>query len=68
MNCCAGVEGRRLYRDTDRAVLGGVCAGLSRYFGMNLKVTRFLCVIALLCAFPFALFAYIAAMFVIPSS
>ena len=68
MNCCAGVEGRRLYRDADRAVLGGVCAGLSRYFGMNLKVTRFLCVIAFLCAFPFALVAYLAAMIVIPSS
>ncbi len=68
MNVCAGVEGRRLYRDTDRAVLGGVCAGLSRYFGMNLKVTRFLCVIAFLCAFPFAVIAYLAAMFLIPSS
>ena len=68
MNCCAGVEGRRLYRDTDRAVLGGVCAGLSRYFGMNLKVTRFLCVIAFLCAFPFALIAYLAAMLLIPAS
>ncbi len=68
MNCCAGVEGRRLYRDADRAVLGGVCAGLSRYFGMNLKVTRFLCVIAFLCAFPFALVAYLGAMFLIPSS
>ena len=68
MNCCARVEGRRLYRDADRAVLGGVCAGLSRYFGMNLKVTRFLCIIAFLCAFPFALIAYLVAMFVIPSS
>ncbi len=68
MSYCAGIEGRRLYRDADRAVLGGVCAGLSRYFGMNLKVTRFLCVIAFLCAFPFALFAYVVAMFVIPSS
>lgn len=68
MNCCVGVEGRRLYRDADRAVLGGVCAGLSRYFGMNLKVTRLLCIIAFLCAFPFALVAYLAAMFVIPSS
>ena len=68
MNCCAGVEGRRLYRDTDRAVLGGVCAGLSRYLGINLKVTRFLCVIAFLCAFPFALIAYLAAVLLIPSS
>ena len=68
MSYCAGVGGRRLYRDSDRAVLGGVCAGLSRYFGMNLKVTRFLCIIAFLCAFPFALVAYVAAMFLIPSS
>ena len=64
----AGTTGRRLYRDADRAVLGGVCAGLARYLGFNLKVTRFLCVIAFLCAFPFAVMAYLVAVFVIPSS
>ena len=68
MNCCAGINGRRLYRDRDRAVLGGVCAGLSTYLGINLKVTRFLCVIAFLCAFPFALIAYFVAMLLIPVS
>ena len=68
MNCCAGTQGRRLYRDADRAVLGGVCAGLSTYLGFNLKVTRFLCVIAFLCAFPFAFIAYLAAVLLIPSS
>lgn len=62
-----GVEGRRLYRDSDRAVLGGVCAGLATYFGFNLKVTRFLCVIAFLCAFPFAVFAYLLAVLLIPA-
>jgi phage shock protein C len=64
----AGTTGRRLYRDADRAVLGGVCAGLANYLGFNLKVTRFLCVIAFLCAFPFAVVAYLAAVLVIPSS
>ena len=64
----AGTTGRRLYRDADRAVLGGVCAGLATYLGFNLKVTRFLCVIAFLCAFPFAVVAYLAAVLVIPSS
>jgi phage shock protein C len=64
----AGTTGRRLYRDADRAVLGGVCAGLANYLGFNLKVTRFLCVIAFLCAFPFAVFAYLVAVLVIPSS
>jgi phage shock protein C len=68
MNCCSGVDGRRLYRDADRAVLGGVCAGLSTYLGINLKVTRFLCIIAFLCAFPFALIAYFIAVLVIPVS
>ena len=64
----AGTTGRRLYRDADRAVLGGVCAGLATYLGFNLKVTRFLCIIAFLCAFPFAVVAYLAAVLVIPSS
>ena len=64
----AGTTGRRLYRDADRAVLGGVCAGLATYLGFNLKVTRFLCVIAFLCAFPFAVVAYLAAVLIIPSS
>ena len=68
MTGIAGITGRRLYRDADRAVLGGVCAGLATYLGFNLKVTRFLCVIAYLCAFPFAVFAYLIAVLVIPSS
>lgn len=68
MTGLAGTTGRRLYRDADRAILGGVCAGLATYLGFNLKVTRFLCVIAFLCAFPFAVFAYLVAVLVIPSS
>lgn len=68
MNSYTGVHGQRLYRDADRAVLGGVCAGLATYLGFNLKVTRLLCIIAFLCAFPFALVAYIAAVLLIPSS
>ncbi|NCF16044.1 MAG: PspC domain-containing protein, partial [Gammaproteobacteria bacterium] len=39
MTTFAGTSRGRLYRDTDRAVLGGVCAGLARYLGFNLKVT-----------------------------
>lgn len=58
---------RRLYRDADRAVLGGVCAGLAGYFGLNLKVTRFLAFIAFLMAMPFAVVAYLAAVCLIPA-
>ena len=68
MTTFAGATERRLYRDADRAVLGGVCAGLARYLGFNLKVTRFLAVIAFLCAMPFAIVGYLAAVFLIPSS
>jgi len=68
MTTFAGTTERRLYRDADRAVLGGVCAGLAKYLGFNLKVTRFLAVIAFLCAMPFAVIGYLAAVFLIPSA
>ena len=57
----------RLYRDADRAVLGGVCAGLAGYFGLNLKVTRFLAVVAFFMAMPFAVFGYLAMVFLVPA-
>ena len=68
MTTFAGTTGERLYRDADRAMLGGVCAGLARYLGFNLKVTRFLAIIAFLCAMPFAVIGYIAAVLLIPAS
>jgi len=58
---------RHFYRDRDRAILGGVCAGLANYLGFNLKVTRILAFIAFLTAMPIAVIAYLAAVFLIPS-
>ncbi len=58
---------RRLYRDADRAMLGGVCAGLAGYLGFNLRVTRILAFIAFLMAMPIAVISYLAAVFLIPS-
>ena len=58
---------RRLYRDADRAILGGVCAGLAGYLGFNLKMTRFLAFIAFCMAMPIAVIGYLAAVFLIPS-
>ena len=58
----------RFYRDADRAVLGGVCAGLAGYLGFNLKATRFLAIIAFFTAMPIAVVAYLAAVFLIPSA
>ncbi len=61
-------SGQSFYRDGDRAVLGGVCAGLARHFGLNLKVTRLLTIIAFLAAMPFAVIGYLAAVFIFPSA
>ena len=59
---------RRMYRDADRAVLGGVCAGLAGYLGFNLKVTRILAFVAFLMAMPIAVIGYLAAVFLIPTA
>jgi len=67
MSTYARAPERRLYRDADKAVLGGVCAGLAKYLGFNLKVTRFLAFITFLCAMPLAIIGYLAAVFLIPS-
>lgn len=67
MNTFTETSGGRLYRDADRAMLGGVCAGLAGYFGLNLRVTRFLAFIAFLMAMPIAVISYLAAVFLIPA-
>ena len=67
MTATATTNSRRFTRDADRAMLGGVFAGLARHFGFNLCVTRFLAVIAFFAAFPFMVFAYIAAVLLVPA-
>lgn len=58
---------RRFYRSADRALLGGVCAGMAEHFGFNLRVLRFLAIIAFIFAMPFSVVAYLAAVFLIPA-
>ena len=67
MTATATTHCRRFTRDADRAMLGGVFAGLARHFGFNLCVTRFLAIIAFFAAFPFMVFAYIAVVLLVPS-
>lgn len=67
MNSLSAVPERRFYRDADRALLGGVCAGIANYLGFNLCVTRFLAVIAFLMIMPVAIVAYFAIVFLVPS-
>ena len=58
---------RGFYRSTDRAVLGGVCAGIADQFGFNLKVLRLLAVIAFIFAMPMAVIAYLAVVLLVPA-
>ena len=62
----ASMPNRRFYRNRDKAMLGGVCAGIADYFGFNLCVTRLLAVVAFL-AMPVTALGYIALVLLIPS-
>ena len=59
---------RKFYRSRDRAVCGGVCAGLADYFGFNLKMTRVLAVFAFFMAMPVTLIAYFVTVFLVPAA
>ena len=67
MSSAASIPDRRFYRSADHSVLGGVCGGLSEYFGFNLKVTRVLAVIGFIMNPPLASIAYLAVVFLVPS-
>ncbi|MDH3533137.1 MAG: PspC domain-containing protein [Gammaproteobacteria bacterium] len=67
MSVHATTAQRGFYRNADRALLGGVCAGLADYFGFNLRATRLLTFIAFLMAMPMTVLAYLAAVFLVPA-
>ena len=67
MSTYATMPNRRFYRNRDKAMFGGVCAGIADYFGFNLCATRFLTVIAFF-FMPVVLLAYIALVILIPST
>ncbi|MAF83414.1 MAG: envelope stress response membrane protein PspC [Gammaproteobacteria bacterium] len=58
---------RRLYRDTENAMLAGVLAGIADYFGFSLKALRWL--VFLGCAFmmPAICVSYLVAAFLLPA-
>jgi phage shock protein C len=58
---------RRFMRNADKALLGGVCAGIADYFGFNLRVTRLLVAIACLVWTPVTLLSYIAVVLLVPA-
>lgn len=58
--------GRQLYKDRERGIIFGVCAGIADYFGFDLGVTRILVVLGLLFFFPTTLLIYIVMALILP--
>ena len=58
---------KKLYRDTQHKVIGGVCSGLANYFGIEVTLVRVLFAIALL-AFSTGFWIYVILWIVMPAA
>lgn len=58
---------RKLYRDENDKIVGGVCAGLANYFGIDLAVVRIIFVVLVIFA-GFGLIPYIILWIAVPST
>lgn len=56
---------KRLYRQTNGAMLAGVCGGLAEYFNIDPSIVR-LGAVALVCAAGLSLWVYVAAAIILP--
>ena len=59
---------RRLYRDGDNRVLGGVCSGLGAYFNIDMVTLRVIFVIAIILGLGTSLLLYIILWIVVPKA
>lgn len=59
---------KRLYRDPDSRVIGGVCSGLSYYLNMDKALTRILFVVLFLITSGIASFAYLLLWIAVPKA
>jgi phage shock protein PspC (stress-responsive transcriptional regulator) len=59
---------RHLQRQPRRRRLGGVCAGIAVYTGLDLTLVRFLFVLSLFISFGLAFWAYVALWFLLPAA
>lgn len=57
---------RRLYRDPEHKVIGGVCGGLGAYFNMDPVILRIIFAILFFVTFPAGLIAYIILWIAVP--
>ncbi len=56
----------RLYRDTRRGMIFGVCAGLAEYFAFDVKIVRVLTVVGSMFGFPAVFISYLVLAFMLP--
>lgn len=59
---------KKLYRDKDKATIGGVCTGLGHYFAIDPIWIKILLIIITLAGFGFGIIAYIVLWVVIPEA
>ena len=59
---------KKLYRDPDDKILGGVCSGLGHYFGVDRIWIRALFVIAVIAGFGFGIIIYLILWGIIPKA
>ncbi len=57
----------RLYRDRERGILAGVCAGIADYFGIEPILVRLVTVLGLVFFFPPTIIAYIVLALALPT-
>lgn len=59
---------RRLYRDGDRRVLGGICSGMAAYFNMDIAMIRVIFFLMFFVIGPFNLLLYFILWIVVPKA
>jgi phage shock protein C len=59
-------EPKRLYRDTENGMIGGVCAGLAEYFNVDPTIVRLIFVFLTLAGFSGVLI-YLIMLLVVPA-
>ena len=68
MNDYTAPPPKRLIRNRDEAMIGGVCAGLADYFNLDVTLVRVLVVVGTVLGAGSLLLAYLAGWVLIPKS
>lgn len=59
---------KRLYRDTDRQMLAGVCSGIAAYFKIDVTIVRLIAIVLAFASFGTALLLYIVMAIITPAA